>query len=75
MKQTTKPIQTQTQKMNALKKEVKAIDQKIVKLARVMETMVKDLVKLQKQVASSGAKRRVSYIDWLENERRIKDTF
>ncbi|HMQ67372.1 MAG TPA: hypothetical protein PKA90_01000 [Ignavibacteria bacterium] len=71
--QNQKPVQTQTQQMNAVRKEVKAIDQKLVKLHNKMEKLVKDIVRLQKIAASSRAKKRVSYIDWLENERRIKD--
>ena len=77
MKQTKtlKPVQTQTQQVIAVKKEIKAIDQKIAKLQVKLENLIKDIVKLQKLAASSRAKKRVSYIDWLENERRLKDSY
>ena len=73
-KQTQKPVQNQSQQINAVKKEIKAIDQKIAKLYVKMEKLIKDIVKLQKIGINSRAKKRVSYIDWLENERRIKDS-
>ncbi|MCB0727142.1 MAG: hypothetical protein R3A12_17430 [Ignavibacteria bacterium] len=73
-KQTQKPVQNQSQQINAVKKEIKAIDQKIAKLYVKMEKLIKDIVKLQKIGLNSRAKKRVSYIDWLENERRIKDS-
>lgn len=72
-----KPIQnmTQTKQIKILKKELSAVNMKITRLTKSYEKLMKVLEKLEKYYESTKAKKRVSYIDWLENERRMKDLF
>ena len=62
-----------TQEINLLKKEIRSLKQQIGKLNDSYEKLLKrektKTVNIQKKKAS----RRLSYIDWLNNERKMKD--
>lgn len=66
---------SQSKEIKILKKELNAVNMKITRLTKSNEKLMKVLEKLEKHYESTRAKKRVSYIDWLENERRMKDLF
>ena len=57
--------------MNSLKKELKELNINLKKLSRYNEELKKIIQKQDQFIERKKAHKRLSYIDWLSNERRI----
>lgn len=62
-----------TQEINLLKKEIKSLKQQICKLNDSFEKLLKSGQTKNINIQKKKAIRRLSYIDWLNNERKMKD--
>jgi len=62
-----------TQEINLLKKEIKSLKQQVRKLNDSFEKLLKSGQTKNINIQKKKATRRLSYIDWLNNERKMKD--
>jgi len=57
--------------MNSFKKELKEMNINLKKLRKYNEELRKIIQKQEQFIEKKKAQKRISYIDWLSNERRI----
>ena len=62
-----------TQEINLLKKEIRSLKQQISKLNDSYQKLLKGEKTKTLNIQKKKATRRLSYIDWLNNERKMKD--
>lgn len=59
--------------INSLRKELKELDLNVKKLSQINNELMKIVVRQDQYIQKKKAARKISYIEWLGNERRINN--